>query len=108
MGHRIGNCRRGWGRYYLGGAADEIGIKLSRLGEFLGRHGLDGVLLCHRANFAWITGGRDNYILSSSQDGVAGILATADGRTCFTNSIEHERFLTEELAGTGIEVVSYP
>ena len=44
----------------------------------------------------------------SSQDGVAAILATADSCICFTNSIEAARFSTEELAGTGIDVVSYP
>ncbi|MDP9175018.1 MAG: M24 family metallopeptidase [Planctomycetota bacterium] len=86
----------------------EIGNKLHRLGEYLGRHQLDGVLLSHRANFAWITGGKDNYIPNNSQNGVASILATADGRICFTNTIEGPRFAKEELAGTGIDVVTYP
>jgi Xaa-Pro dipeptidase len=87
---------------------NEIKIKLARLGEFLGRHRLDGVFLTHRANFAWITGGRDNHIAGSSPSGVASILATADSRICFTNTIEGPRFAEEELAGTGIEVVTYP
>jgi Xaa-Pro aminopeptidase len=87
---------------------DEIKSKLARLGEFLERHHLDGVLLSHRANFAWITGGKDNYIANNSQNGVASILATRDSRTCFTNTIEAPRFSGEELAGTGIEVISYP
>jgi Xaa-Pro aminopeptidase len=86
----------------------EIKEKLERLGQFLDRHGLDGVFLNHRANFAWITGGKDNYIPSNSQNGVAGIVATSQERVCFTNSIEAPRFALEELAGTGIEVVSYP
>ncbi len=86
----------------------EIKEKLDRLGQFLDRHDLDGVFLNHRANFAWITGGKDNYIPSNSQNGVAGIVATRQDRTCFTNSIEAPRFALEELAGSGIEVVSYP
>lgn len=89
-------------------AESEIQIKLRRLGEFLGRHGLDGVLLNHRANFAWITCGRDNYIPGNSQNGVASILATERERICFTNSIESPRFSREELAGTGIRVVDFP
>jgi Xaa-Pro aminopeptidase len=87
---------------------DEIEIKMARLGEFLDRHHLDGVFLNHRANFAWITGGKDNHIAGNSPNGVAGILATKEKRICFTNTIEHPRFAEEELRGTGIEVVSYP
>ncbi len=88
--------------------SDEIKNKLTRLGEFCDRHKLDGVLLSHRANFAWITGGKDNYIPSNSQNGVASILATRDARVCFTNTIESPRFSSEELAGLGIETVDYP
>jgi Xaa-Pro aminopeptidase len=87
---------------------NEIKTKLDRLGKFLDRHGLDGVFLNHRANFAWITGGKDNYIAGNSPNGVAGIIATRDKRVCFTNTIEGPRFANEELAGTGIEVVTYP
>jgi Xaa-Pro aminopeptidase len=87
---------------------NEIKIKMARLAEFLDRHRLDGVLLHHRASFAWITGGKDNFIPGNSPNGVAGILATRDSRVCFTNTIEGPRFSQEELAGTGIEVVTYP
>lgn len=85
----------------------EIQDKLHRLGQFLERHRLDAVLLNQRANFAWITGGRSNYIPNNSPFGVASILATGHSRTCFTNSIERARFGDEELAGTGIDVVDY-
>src|ERR1700722_1810743 len=87
---------------------NEIKIKMDRLAKFLDRHALDGVFLNHRDNLAWITGGKDNYIPNNSSNGVAGILATRDKRICFTNTIEGPRFTTEELAGTGIEVVTYP
>jgi hypothetical protein len=55
--------------------ASEIDIKMRRLGEFLDRHKLDGVLLTLRSNFAWITAGRDNRIPNNSATGVASILA---------------------------------
>jgi antitoxin VapB len=86
----------------------EIQNKLNRVSEFLSRHQLDGILLGHRANFAWITCGKDNYIASNSQNGVAAILATDKQRICFTNTIEAPRFSQEELAETGIEVVAHP
>jgi Xaa-Pro aminopeptidase len=89
-------------------SASELQVKQARLNAFLDRHNLDGVFLQRRNNFAWITCGRDNHIANNSPAGVAGILATKDGkRVCFTNTIEAPRFAGEELAGTGIEVVAY-
>lgn len=88
--------------------SSEIATKLQRLTGYLANCGLDGVLLQKRANFAWITGGRDNHIPSTSESGVAAILATADKLVCLTSCIEGPRFRTEELANSGIEVVEYP
>ncbi len=39
-------------------AQRETTVKQQRLAHFLERHDLDGVLLQHRANFAWVTNGR--------------------------------------------------
>src|SRR5256885_623327 len=87
---------------------DELRIKQKRLGEFLDRHQLDGVLLTLRSNFAWITCGRDNHIANNTPIGVASILATADGkRVCLANSIEAPRMKHEELAGTDIETIEF-
>jgi len=58
----------------------EINEKLRRLTEFCNGHSLDGIYLQRRPNFAWITGGRDNHIANNQQSGVAGILATLDGK----------------------------
>ncbi len=87
---------------------NEIQIKLARLGQYLSRNNLDGVLLGTRANFAWITAGRDNHIVAASETGVAAILATPDKLLCLTNHIESPRFRTEELVGMGIDVVDFP
>jgi Xaa-Pro aminopeptidase len=86
----------------------EIQTKQRRLGEYLDRHGLDGVLLQQRANFAWITGGRDNHIANNTEAGVAAVLATAEQRVCLANNIEAPRMEKEELARAGVEVVSFP
>ncbi len=89
-------------------AQRETTVKQQRLEQFLERHELDGVLLQHRHNFAWITNGRDNMVPGNTPEGVAAILATHEGRICITTEIEAPRMQQEELAGTGIEVVSVP
>ena len=86
----------------------EITIKLSRLSGLLDHHNLDGLLLTHRNNFAWITGGCDNRIANNAAAGVASIYVTRNTRVCLTNTIEGPRFAEEELAGTGIEVIAAP
>ena len=86
----------------------EIQTKQKRLAEFLDRHGLDGVLLQQRANFAWITGGRDNHIANNTEAGVAAVLATPSERVCLANTIEAPRMEKEEFPKTGVQVVSFP
>jgi len=86
----------------------EIESKLTNLGEFLDRHQLDGVILEHRNNFAWITGGKNNMIANNSAAGVAAIFATGTMRVCLANNIEAPRFANEELKESEIEVVDYP
>jgi len=88
--------------------ATELDIKQRRLSDFLDRHKLDGVVLQNRNNFAWITCGRDNHIANNSPQGVTAILATRTERLCLANSIEAPRMIGEELAGTGINTVSFP
>ena len=88
--------------------ATELEIKFRRLNEFLDRHKLDGVFLQNRNNFAWITCGKDNHIANNTPVGVTAILATRDQRICLANSIEAPRMIQEELAGTGINTVSFP
>jgi Xaa-Pro dipeptidase len=95
-------------QHTFGGMGTEIQVKMQKLAEFLDGHALDGVLLTHRNNFAWITCGRDNHIANNSPVGVASILATRDDRVCLASSIEAPRMKNEELAGTGIEVIEFP
>jgi Xaa-Pro dipeptidase len=86
----------------------EARYKLDRLAEFLDRRQLDGVLLLHRANFAWITNGRENHAADANPMLRAAILATADSRICLADSTEAPRMKQEVLAGVGIGVVSFP
>jgi Xaa-Pro aminopeptidase len=93
----------------VGHMSSEWQIKQQRLGEFLDRHGLDGVLLTRRDNFAWVTCGKDNHIANNTPMGVASILVTRGGkRVCLANAIEAPRIRAQELDGTGIETISFP
>lgn len=89
-------------------AESELETKQVRLNSFLDRHKLDGVILWHRNNFAWITCGGDNHVVNSTPVGFAAILATREKRVCLANSIEAPRFKLEELVDKGIEVIDFP
>ena len=89
-------------------AQRETTVKLQRVAQWLEKNDLDAVLLERRPNFAWVTNGRDNHVPNNTQQGVAGMLVTADERLCVTSEIEAPRMREEELAGTGIDVVAVP
>jgi len=88
--------------------SSEFEIKSKKLIELLDRARLDGILYSERANFAWITCGRDNHIPNNTPQGVASILFTKTERICLTSNIEQPRMEFEELTGLGIKTVSYP
>jgi len=95
----LNNCRN---------MSSEFEIKSKKIVELLDRHRLDGILYSERANFAWITCGRDNHIPNNTPLGVASLLFTKTERICLTSNIEQPRMEFEELTGLGIKVVSYP
>jgi antitoxin VapB len=91
----------------------EIDEKTARLVRWLEERRLGGVLLSTRANFAWITGGRESGIDLSRESGVATVLVAADGRRfLLANNIEMRRFQEEDFsgggAGQGYEPVELP
>jgi len=87
---------------------EEFGIKRERVAALLGRSGLEGVLLGTRHNFAWLTGGGQNYVNQASDGGVAALLVTAEHIWCFCANIEADRIADEEVGRLGIEVVGFP
>lgn len=87
----------------------EIAEKTDRLARLLRDRGLGGVLLGTRANFSWITGGKENGVDLSREAGVASVLVGTDGRRwLLTNAIEMPRMLEEELAGQDLIPVELP
>ncbi|TVR41094.1 MAG: hypothetical protein EA402_13235 [Planctomycetota bacterium] len=81
--------------------------KLTRIRAYLKQHKLDAVVFGTRANFAWMTGGGDNHVVSQSEFGIACAVVTARQVSILTTNIEAERIKNEEPV-SGCTVKAYP
>jgi antitoxin VapB len=88
--------------------AQELACKHARVRDYLDAHDLDVVALSRRGNFSWYTGGARNYVNAAAEVGNSTLLIDRQGAAVLTTNIEATRLAAEELAQTGIEVVSYP
>ncbi|MFT3785668.1 MAG: M24 family metallopeptidase [Tepidisphaeraceae bacterium] len=87
----------------------ETQTKIAKIVPVLEAASADAAVFWTRANFAWITGGRDNHVGRANPVGVAGIVVAKSGKaTCITSTIEGPRYREEALAGLGIDVVEVP
>ena len=87
--------------------SDEIEIKTDRLVRSLGSS-YAGVLLNAQHNFAWFTGGANNAIDTSRENGAATILVTKTGkRYLIASNIEMQRMLNEQVDGKIFEPVEF-
>jgi Xaa-Pro aminopeptidase len=87
---------------------EEVQQKHQKVVQYMDNHGLDGVILSLRHNFAWYTVGGMNYVARNYTHGVASLFITRKGTTCMTTVIEGPRMKTEEFADLDIEVWSSP
>jgi Xaa-Pro aminopeptidase len=87
---------------------DEVRAKLARVRRYLGQAGLDAVLLSRRGNFAWLTAGGDNHVVSAAADGPAHLLVTRDTAQVISTSIEMPRLVAEEIDDLDLEPVTVP
>ena len=86
----------------------EIEEKTERLVGMLEREKLGGVLLSGQHNFAWITGGANNGIDRSRENGAASVLITNKGRRyLLSNNIETPRMLSEEVSPELFEPIEF-
>lgn len=86
---------------------DEIDIKTERLLRSIGSS-YKGVMLNAQHNFAWITGGGNNGIDTSRENGAATILVAKTGkRYLMANNIEMRRMLDEQIDETLFEPVVF-
>jgi Xaa-Pro dipeptidase len=74
----------------------ESAEKISRVRAYLKQHKLDGVVFATRANFAWLSGGGDNHVVSQTEGGVGALVVTAKQAWVIANRIEIDRLKSEE------------
>ena len=73
--------------------------------NWLQEKGYDGLLVRRRQNFSWLTEGKVNHIVNTSEYGVADLLFLDDKKYCITVKMESRRLMEEELEGLGYELV---
>ena len=86
---------------------EEVQAKLDRVRTWLEGAGLEAVVLSSQANFAWLTGGGNNYVYVGDAAGEASLLVTQDQAYILTNNIELRRLLEEEVEGLPFEPVDW-
>ncbi|WP_409295781.1 M24 family metallopeptidase [Peribacillus sp. SCS-26] len=79
---------------------------VERVRKFIEEKRIDGVLFRRRNNFSWLTGGKVNHIVNTTEFGVADLLVTPTTNYCITSKMESARIHDEELEGSGYEFVT--
>ena len=87
---------------------EEVQIKLESVRAWLQRNSLEALLINSQANFAWLTGGGENYVYVGDAAGEAYLLVVPDRAYLLTNNIEARRLQEEEVAGLPFEAVVWP
>ena len=75
---------------------DELKIKRGKIYQLLENKGLDGLILLKNSNIAWLTGGMENRIVYTSEEGAVKLIVLKDNILVLTSNIEAERVLKEE------------
>jgi Xaa-Pro dipeptidase len=90
------------------GRQEEIEIKVQRIKKLLDDENLDALYMNRQANFSWITAGSINWVTICTEDGVASILITREGKKyAITDQVEAQRMKDEQqLEALGFEVIS--
>jgi Xaa-Pro aminopeptidase len=87
---------------------EEVAHKLARIRRWLEPTGARAVLVGGQAAFAWITAGGDNHVSLGQQEGTAAVLVTRDHAFLLAANNELRRIVDEEVAGLGLEPVTWP
>ena len=86
---------------------EEVQNKLESVRAWLRRNGLEALLVNSQANFAWLTGGGENYVYVGDAAGEAYLLIVPDRTYLLTNIIELRRLQDEEVADLPFEAVTW-
>jgi Xaa-Pro dipeptidase len=80
--------------------------KRSRLHQWMERRGFDGVLISRRDNFAWLTGGGDSRVITSTDAGFGSLLITRDRHYLLAHSMDSYRLHEEQAPVQGYDLVT--
>jgi antitoxin VapB len=83
----------------------DAAIKQKRLRDWLQAAGWDGVIISRRDQFAWLTSGGDNRVLSNSEVGFGHLVLTRDRQYLVAHTMDAARILEEQVAGQGYELI---
>jgi antitoxin VapB len=85
---------------------DASAHKREKVRAWLREAGLDGVIISRRDNFAWVTCGGDNRVISCSEVGVGHIVITQDNHYLVSYYMDSDRMLEDQVPGQGYEQVT--
>jgi antitoxin VapB len=77
-----------------------------RVRAFLEREGLDALVIGRQDNFAWLTAGGDNRVITTSEMGFAYLVLTQDRQWLVSHAMDGRRFMDEQVAGQGYDLVT--
>jgi antitoxin VapB len=84
----------------------DVEIKQERVRAFLEREGLDALVLGRQDNFAWLTAGGDNRVITTSEMGFGYLVVTQDRKWLVSHSMDGRRFIDEQVPDQGYELVT--
>lgn len=83
-----------------------------KLINWLSAENLDGVFIKKRQNFSWVTEGKVNHIVNTSEYGVCDLILMKEKdnivkKYCITSKMEAKRIMEEELEGLGYVLIEF-
>ncbi len=81
-------------------------VREERIHIFLEQEELDAVVIGRQDNFAWMTAGGDSRVVTTSEMGFGYLVITRDHKWLVSYSMDGQRFIDEQVAGQGYELVT--
>lgn len=82
----------------------EVVKPIEKIRDLLTSKEVDGIILRKRNNFSWVTEGKVNHIVNTTEFGVADLIIFQDKKICVTSKMESRRIMEEELSDLGYEL----
>ncbi len=86
----------------------ETEIKWARIKELLSEKNLEGIIINKISNFAWFTGGGNNFVALNTENGVCSLLLTENKIYLLTDNIEAGRIKQEEITDIPVDDIIWP